>query len=169
MEATMARPKEGYELLQCTVSTEVGRWIRVMAAAEGCPPGRFVERHLRDSMESMGAPLKALLASVGQPEATRVGRSEVTRVGRSEVTRVGRPEEAPGSPQVRRRNRGATEAERTTLWTRLDAHMEAHGLQDGDISTPLGIAAANIVQWRKAGMVSGTQAAALEKLLAKGL
>ena len=165
----MARPKEGYELLQCTVSTEVGRWIRVMAAVEGCPPGRFVERHLRDSMESMGAPLKALLASVGQPEATRVGRSEVTRVGRSEVTRVGRPEEAPGSPQVRRRNRGATEAERTTLWTRLDAHMEAHGLQDGDISTPLGIAAANIVQWRKAGMVSGTQAAALEKLLAKGL
>jgi len=156
----MARPKEGYELLQCTVSTEVGRWIRVMAAAEGCPPGRFIERHLRDSMESMGAPLKALLASVGRPE--------VTKVGRPEATRVGRPEKVPGSPQVHRRNRGATEAERAALWTRLDAHMEAHGLTGEDVGKVLGIAASNIVQWRRAGMVSGTQAAALEKLLAKG-
>jgi hypothetical protein len=145
--ATMAKPKDGYELLQCTVSIEVGRWIRVMAAAEGCPPGRFVERHLRNSMESIGAPLKALLASVGLPEVTRVGLPEVTRVGLPEAREVGHPLVAPSSPQGRRK----VETEAMT-WDELVAGLETTGKTHKELRNHLGLS--NISIWAKEGVPS---------------
>jgi hypothetical protein len=76
------------------------------------------------------------------------------------------PAKATGSPRVQRKPSGVTNAERTALWTALEAQMAGLGLKDSDISVSLGIAAANLVQWRKAGMVSGTKAQAVKELLA---
>jgi len=163
----MARPKEGYELLQVTVSRQVGRWVRVLSAAEGCPAGQFVEKAIREYLATLPVVLREL--KVLDPISGELGtRTQLTPFMGS--SRPDTPTKAPGRAQEAMKATRATTASdeaRADLWLLLESTREAEGWTDGKIAEALGIAARNVSQWRKAGMVTSTQVEAVEKLLHK--
>jgi len=166
----MAMPKDGYELLQVTVSTAAAKWVKVQAALEGLPPGQVVERVLRSAMEGSSV-LDLVLNEAGRqlrsreigatPDAMTMAAmaeaDEITRTKRA-AKASRRPQEAPGAAS-------ASEEARAELWQALEAHRADSGWNDGHIAEQLGIATRNVSQWRKAGMVTSTKVEAVEKLL----
>lgn len=143
----MAKPKEGYELLQVTVSHAAVKFIRLVAAMEGATPGQVVDRMITANIS--GSPLESLVAS-------SLHRS--TEPHKTAPKAPGRPQEAPKSST-------ASEETRAGLWLALESARVAEGWTDGDVAKQLGIAAPNIVQWRRKGMISGPQVAAVTRLL----
>ena len=145
----MARIPIGREVMQCTVDTEVADLLRVKAAMHRMTVGRLIEQMTRNTY-SRDAIIEAWIAEPG---------SQVQRSAPKMATKVSRrSQELPK----------ATAADNETmakLWAALEAARTAAGWTGGELAKKLGIAAPNIVQWRKKGMVPASQVEAVEKLL----
>lgn len=143
----MAKPKEGHELLQVTVSNAAAKFVRLLAAVEGVNPGVVVDRLIRDTM--CGSPLESLVAGAYGDERQTTGESPARR----------RAAKAPGRAQEAQEDLAA-------LWGSLEALRQAQGLTDKVLADAFHIDKANLPQWRRKGSVPASKAEAVRRFLA---
>jgi hypothetical protein len=140
------RLRAGYVTVAMAMPDEMATILRVQALLHHQSIGDYVTSLLP----------REVLAGMVIAKAT-------TPVAEPTAKAPGKAREATGATKAATH----TDEARADLWLLLESTREAEGWTDGTIAERLGIAARNVSQWRKAGMVTSTKVEAVTKLLSR--